>query len=125
MGQLKWGLFYAMPQKLVDIQTLDSAGRGPIGSIAILFQETRRLLVSFGAVVIILLLAFGPFIQQIISYFTRLTDIHSETSGATTKIVDYFAPAINYDSVYSTGLWSGDNMLDPSCPSGNCTWPKF
>lgn len=57
MGQLKWGWFYAMPQKLIDIQTLDSAGRGPIGSIAILFQETRRSLASFGAVVIILLLA--------------------------------------------------------------------
>ncbi|CAG8201205.1 unnamed protein product [Penicillium salamii] len=127
MGQLKWAWFYTKPNKLLDIQTLDSASRGPLGSITTLFQKTRRSFASFGAVVLVLLLAFDPFIQQIISYPTRLTAMKNSTSVAIAKKLDYFVPTIEYDSVYSSGLWSEseDNELSPSCPSGNCTWKKF
>ncbi|KAJ5750761.1 hypothetical protein N7533_007789 [Penicillium manginii] len=111
---------------LLDMQTLDSAGRGPLGSMASLFQKTRRSLASVGAAVLILLLAFDPFIQQIISYPTRLTAIHGGTDVATTKMLDYFAMGVNYDLVYSSGLWSdNDIVLSSSCSSGNCNWQKF
>ena len=125
MGQLKWVWFYTKPKKLLDIQTLDSASRGPLGSIASLFQKTRRSLASIGAAVIILLLVFDPFIQQIISYPTRLTDKHRSTSIAIAKRLDYFAPSIDWKFIYSSGLWSEDTLLSPSCSTGNCTWSNF
>ncbi|CAG8947796.1 unnamed protein product [Penicillium salamii] len=123
MGQLKWSWFHANPNKLVDIQILDSASRGPLGSIATFFQKTRRSLASLGAAVIILLLAFDPFIQQIISYPTRL--VAMPNGNAIAKRLEFFAPDMEYDFVYTSGLWSDDTMLSPSCPSGNCTWSKF
>lgn len=87
------------------------------------FQKTRRSLASFGAAVIILLLAFDPFIQQIISYPTRL--VAMPNGNPTAKRLEFFAPDMEYDFVYTSGLWSDDTMLSPSCPSGNCTWSKF
>ncbi|CAG8390446.1 unnamed protein product [Penicillium salamii] len=125
MGQLKWTWFYAKPQRLIDMQTLDSASRGPLGSITTLFKGTRRSLASLGAVIIIFLLAFDPFIQQIISYPIRLTTVSDGISPAITKRLGYFTPDLDYNTVYSTGLWSEDTILSPDCPSGNCTWSKF
>lgn len=125
MGQLKWTWFYATPKRLIDIQTLDSASRGPLGSITTLFNGTRRSLASLGAVTIIFLLAFDPFIQQIISYPIRLTTVSDGTNLAIAKRLGYFTPDLDYSTVYSTGFWSEDTLLSPDCPSGNCTWSKF
>ncbi|CAG8948572.1 unnamed protein product [Penicillium salamii] len=125
MGQLKWTWFYATPKRLIDIQTLDSASRGPLGSITTLFKGTRRSLASLGAVTIIFLLAFDPFIQQIISYPIRLTTVSDGMSPAITKRLGYFTPDLDYSTVYATGLWSEDTILSPDCPTGNCTWSKF
>lgn len=126
IGQLKWVWFNGKPKKLLDIQTFDSASRGPLGSITILFQKTRRSIVSFGAAVMILLVAFDPFIQQIINYPTRLTAMQNNTSFAIAKKLDYFITEIEYPALISTGIWSDDiTPSPPKCSSGNCTWPNF
>ncbi|CAG8313486.1 unnamed protein product [Penicillium salamii] len=51
--------------------------------------------------------------------------MHNATSVATTKRLDYYVPDIEFDVAYSSGLWSNDSMLSPSCSTGNCTWAKF
>ncbi|CAG8376837.1 unnamed protein product [Penicillium salamii] len=85
-------------------------------------QERRHLIVPVE----------GPSVRS--RPYSRKRDGHSRllgqwffTSVAIAKKLDYFVPTIEYDSVYSSGLWSEseDNELSPSCPSGNCTWKKF
>ncbi|OQE20445.1 hypothetical protein PENSTE_c013G03884 [Penicillium steckii] len=127
MGQLKWTWFYKEPRKLLDIQILDSASRGPLGSIANFFQKTKRSFVSVGAAIIVLLLTFDPFIQQIISYPTRLVPDKKGANFGIAKKLEYFIPSIDYAFVFPSGFWSdSDNtILNPRCSSGNCTWLPF
>jgi hypothetical protein len=95
MGQLKWVWFYANPKKLLDIQTLDSASRGPLGSITALYQRTRRSIASLGAAVIILLLAFDPFIQQIINYPIRWSAMYDDNTYAAMNGIGIFTPMLD------------------------------
>ncbi|OQE18293.1 hypothetical protein PENSTE_c018G06054 [Penicillium steckii] len=107
------------------MQTFDSASRGPFGSMMMLFQN-RISLASFGAVVIILSLAFDPFVQQIVTYPTRLAPT-SEAPAVTKRLMAFVpsASAVQWDIAYASGIWADDNVFHPSCPSGNCIWPQF
>lgn len=104
MGQQKWAWFYANPHKLIDLQILDSASRGPLGSITTFFQRTRRSFASFGAAVIVLMLTFDPFVQQIISYPTRSAIMKDGTDITTAKMLNYFLPPMTYDLTYPSGF---------------------
>lgn len=53
------------------MQVFDAASRGPLGSLGILIHHRAQSLVFLGAAVIVLLLAFDPFMQQVISYPVR------------------------------------------------------
>ncbi len=75
-GQLKW-LHMRLPksQPLVDLETFESAGSGPLGSLSLLYrwQPDRAPLaplVYTAAFVTIAALAMGPFAQQIVSVQT-------------------------------------------------------
>ncbi|EMD89921.1 hypothetical protein COCC4DRAFT_68261 [Bipolaris maydis ATCC 48331] len=63
IGQLKW-LLFRRPQPLWNLEHLDTAARGPWGSL-LLFFRTRSLDAAFvGCMVIILSVGIGPFSQQ-------------------------------------------------------------
>ncbi|KAJ5177547.1 uncharacterized protein N7500_000246 [Penicillium coprophilum] len=128
VSQLKWVWFRAEPKQLLHLQHFDSASRGSLGSIMILFQHRGRTLVSFGAAIIVLLLAFDPFVQQILSYHTRSAAIHDDTGVAVTKRLKHFVPdasEVEWDLAWVSGIWSNDNMFHPTCSSVNCTWPRY
>lgn len=71
ISQLK-GLHFRRPvqsagkAQLVGIQRFDAASRGPLGSLMIIFHHCAGSLASLGAGVIVLLLAFDPFMQQVL-----------------------------------------------------------
>ncbi|KAL2849938.1 hypothetical protein BJY01DRAFT_245734 [Aspergillus pseudoustus] len=71
IGQLKWIWFYKTRKQLNDMESFDSASRGPLGSLFMVLQDKGRSLVSLGSVVTILALAFDPFVQQILTYPTK------------------------------------------------------
>jgi hypothetical protein len=128
VSQLKWIWFRSKPKQLLDMQTFDGASRGPLGSIMILFQHKGRSLISFGAAIIVLLLAFDPFVQQILSYPTRSAAIDNGAGVALTKRLDYFAPEANevqWELAWPSGIWSDDSIFHPTCSSENCTWPRY
>lgn len=126
MGQGKWCWFRISKvqsrRRLMDVQTLDDASRGPLGSVKLLFRQTFVSLCAMGAVVVILSLGYEPFLQQLVSYPVELAQISDE---AQTKR----AAAIIGDDYYTrimSGLY-GEHLYarTPLCPSGNCTWPLF
>ena len=130
IGQLKWIWFRTGKRRLKSLQTFDEASRGPLGSFSVLFTRPGRKsrLVTLGAAITVLALAFEAFIQQIMSYPIRQVGKDSSQASAkrNTILFDYL---LDYEqdlmSAIHVGMWTSNFDLNPSCPSGNCTWPPF
>ena len=128
--QLKW-LWFQNPtqRRLFGMQSFDAASRGPLGSLMIIIEHGAHSLVCLGAALIILLLAFDPFIQQVISYPLLSVADPDNMSGAAAPQVTRYIPApriIDWKNAIMQGLWSSEDMsFEPKCSSGNCTWDPF
>lgn len=69
VSQLKWLWFHqSKAHSLNDIQLIDSASRGPLGALQLIWHTPRMDLASFSAVIIILSFGMDPFTQQILSF---------------------------------------------------------
>lgn len=128
--QLKWLWFQGPAQRrLFGMQSFDAASRGPLGSLMIIIEHGAHSLVCLGAALIILLLAFDPFIQQVISYPLLSVADPDNMGGAAAPQVTRYIPApkiIDWTNAIMQGLWSDENMnVEPKCSSGNCTWDPF
>lgn len=130
VGQLKWVWFYKRRTQLDSMQLFDSASRGPLGSFMVISKHRGQSLVSLGALITILVLAFDPFIQQSLTYPIRNTVDVTNSSAAAAQQVTYILPYGSLDEYWSivfTAQWA-DNAAEiptPACPTGNCTWPPF
>lgn len=127
LSQNKWVWLQSSAQPLLDVQAFDSASRGPLGSMMMLFQG-KRSLATLGAAVTVVFLAFDPFVQQITEYPTRSAPITDGSGIAVTRSLGQFTPSVlqsEWGVAYLTGVWSDDNLYQPQCSSGNCTWPVF
>ncbi|CAG8191883.1 unnamed protein product [Penicillium salamii] len=106
----------------------EDASRGPLGSISLLFRHPGQPLASLGATILILMLAFEPFVQQILSYPTEPTLTATETHAATVPQVQYYdqsVATIPLTGAYYMGIWNKEFDIKPICPSGNCTWQSY
>ena len=126
MGQSKWCSFASKPKRLQDLQNMDDAARGPLGSVTMLFSWTTMSLCFVGAVIVIIALGFDSFIQQVVSY--PLRDVGVTSSAALTRqavaLQNLHGSASMFGDVYA-GIFSDSFDRTPICPSGNCTWPVF
>lgn len=130
IGQLKWIWFQdAKTRQLLGMQAFDSASRGPLGSLVIIFSHRGRSLVSFGAAIVIVLLAFDPSFQQVLSYPVRNTILGLFDGNATAPQAYNMGMNVNNDTVVAEstllGLWTSGFHVQPTCPFGNCTWSNF
>ncbi|KAL5333535.1 hypothetical protein BJX70DRAFT_380753 [Aspergillus crustosus] len=126
IGQLKWIGVRKQRIRLNDIQLADDAGRGPLGSFFILMRYKGRSIVCIGAAVIVLALAYDPFMQQIISYPIQRTtspDLHASFKQPRYPLFDDNETDIR-DAVYA-GIWTDSFETAPYCPFGNCTFAPF
>lgn len=127
ISQSKW-CWFTSPRSLRDIQSFDDASRGARGSIALLFSSRIRSSASIGAVIIVLTLAFDPFVQQVIKY--KIRDIQDNASTATITKASIFSvdrDSGRYINALNAGIWSEGAELDfnPVCETGDCTWSAF
>ncbi|CEJ58310.1 hypothetical protein PMG11_06972 [Penicillium brasilianum] len=143
--QLKW-LHFRGPrqQRLSGMQEFDNASRGPLGSISIIVSHQAKSLVCLGAAVIVILLAFEPFMQQVISYPVLAVNITDGKAAAKQLHGALVSPAVlktftleqaaqsmwslsdDFAAAWGQGLWSNDGFeVAPVCSSGNCTWEEF
>lgn len=116
IGQLKWIWSRQGKRQLYDMQAVDDASRGPLGSLTILLQRQHpgSLLLSLGATVMIIPVAFDPFVQQIVSYPVR--QVISPSDVATMKQTRFPLSAEN----------TGDDVDDAFDHAMNAgLWPKF
>ncbi|KAH7091082.1 hypothetical protein FB567DRAFT_264387 [Paraphoma chrysanthemicola] len=135
IGQLKW-LWFGQDVPLWDFHLFDAASRGPWGSFMLLLRTRMRHLVSLGALVTVLALAFEPFFQQIVTYPERLAQAGSGMAfAATTYIPDRpFLTRGQSKSNSPMGMavdiafnMPNDTRGPPpsTCPTGTCTWPTY
>lgn len=139
ISQLKWLWFWnqTKPKPIVDFQIYDSASRGPWGSLCLLAQPRLMHYASLGAFITIIALAMEPSLQLIPSYTARLTpQLDQEATIPTSHYYsqvqhnmqagDTTAPS-GFQGAFYAGLYgSGSNQtIVPSCPTGNCTWPRY
>jgi hypothetical protein len=126
LGQVKWAWF-TENRKLSDMQTFDDATRGPWGALVLLCSRSVRPLASLGAVITILALAYGPFLQQLVRYpvvYESVPSFEASTKRATS--LNATSNFTNWDSA-RVAAWLDLRQLDrdPGCPTGNCSWPTF
>ncbi|KAL3490754.1 hypothetical protein BJX62DRAFT_237868 [Aspergillus germanicus] len=130
ISQLKWlWVKDGEPKQLLGMQVFDNASRGPLGALTMLFKYSGRSLVSLGAVLTILMLAFEPFVQQILSY--PLQYIENSSMPAVTFQSRagplYFADFPGGQTALYRALWSitedmtSDLRLVCEPPSANAT----
>ena len=63
LGQARWIWFSQKARPLNDVNRIDEASRGPLGSFKILGQPVARSFISIGALAVILSAAIDPFVQ--------------------------------------------------------------
>jgi hypothetical protein len=78
MGELKW-LWFNAGHSLTDIQVFDSAARGPLGAVIMLWSFRGRSLACLGAVVILAGLSLDFGFQQLVTYPLRPVTIDAAT----------------------------------------------
>lgn len=140
ISQNKWTWFSQRAGKarqLKDLKTFDDASRGAIGSLRLLVITNFQQIASFGALVVVLALAFDTFAQNVLGYEFR-EDPHStrvvggvprsEVYGPTysVSIPNWFAFDVPFQmkAAISNGVMGLSTSLPaPLCSTGNCTWP--
>lgn len=82
LSQLKWIHFQQRARKLSDLQVFDSASRGPLGALKLLWSlRFRAAAASCGAILTVLALATEPFVQQILTYPNLLRNATNVTAS--------------------------------------------
>lgn len=81
ISQLKWLWFTTNSHPLDQFQAFDAASRGRFGSLRLFWKlRSFRNLVSIGATLSVITLAFGPFVQQVITTPSRLEAVGLATT---------------------------------------------
>ncbi|KAL8685577.1 MAG: hypothetical protein Q9224_005763 [Gallowayella concinna] len=104
IGQSKWIWFSRQQRPLQDLALIDSASRGPLGSLQLLYRSVARSPISIGAIVVVLSVAIDPFIQLAVGTTDTVmykNDSSTEISYAKKYSRGYFTPLVS-DSVKST-----------------------
>ncbi|KAL4985459.1 hypothetical protein BDW68DRAFT_143839 [Aspergillus falconensis] len=83
----KSSLIYATGSvfELDEVQLFDSASRGPLGSLFMIIHHKGQSLVSLEVTLTILVLNFAPFVQQALTYPTRLAEYPDGSGFAAAK----------------------------------------
>ncbi|KAL8785501.1 MAG: hypothetical protein Q9213_003327 [Squamulea squamosa] len=139
VSQCKW-LWYrqAEPRRLQDLQLFDDASRGPWGAIQLLFSLRARHLAFLGAVVVVLVNFFDPFIQQVVVYRSRSISAEAAPEIARSRVYaarsDEGLPLPSVvDLSMKAGIYNGvfdikdnaDSAISHTCSTGDCSWQNF
>lgn len=133
LSQQKW-IWFCKDRTLVDLLRFDQATRGPWGSFILPFGLSgMSLMGSFGALIMVLAVAVGPFAQQLVHYET--CSLASTTNNATAHRQGlYYLTGQHINSIFNrpeysmqlainAGIFAPQaNAVPVVCPSRNCTF---
>ncbi|KAI0414990.1 hypothetical protein F5X98DRAFT_234993 [Xylaria grammica] len=84
LGQAKWNIFSTGSGTLALFDAFDQASRGPWGSVGLACRLRLRHLASIGAVAVITLLSYEPFLQATITQYGELYGEYSRLGSRAT-----------------------------------------
>ncbi|CAI7652420.1 unnamed protein product [Penicillium manginii] len=136
LGQQKWVWLSQKKRPLSNLRVFDSASRGIYGSAELIWHLRARHFAVLGSLALILALAFDPFTQNLIQYYSHLDIDSSQTAmlsncsfydslGLPSHSVNFVEPEMKanvYNALFnsdSSQPWSTPQF---TCSSGNCTW---
>ncbi|KAG8158222.1 hypothetical protein KVR01_011983 [Diaporthe batatas] len=135
IGQSKWAYFSAKARRLADVDIMEAAARGPLGSIMMLSRIPWGV-ATLGAVVTVLALGVDTFAQQVIST-EAVPEWADDGTAAFGLARDYFGGALGAPRSWSRSYWTTDRMqgailkafyeleIPPSFGCGtNCSWDQ-
>lgn len=135
MSQLKW-VWFQQGHPLSHYQAFESAARGPLGSIILLWTLKGRRLACIGALIVVAALGIGFSIQSLVIYPLRPVATDPASIGKTnlyygteSEIVGGLPYGMSTDMLGASlrGIFQSDDRSEMKfgCPSGNCTWKPF
>jgi hypothetical protein len=120
---------------------MDDASRGPLGAFSVLVFWTGGSLAALGSIITLLMIAFGPFLQQLVEYPSRNMTQHDSFALAPRNLAytlhfpptsDEFAISpweenVELVHLLEAGIWSDPKPFDqePTCSTGHCSWPEY
>lgn len=138
-GQIKWNWFWTRPRRLDDFRIFDNVLGSPLGAVKMLATPriASKSIVSVISVLTLLSLAVGPFSQQLLRYESRpvaldvasiprsnMYDAHTAGAIVSQTNTDLAIKASFYNGMFNSAQPSLF-AVQPACPTGNCTWPRF
>ena len=130
IGQLKWCSLGQTRRRISDMQAMDDASRGPLGAAKILTSLTGGTMGTLGAATTVLMVAFSPFLQQLLSYpLHEVEQTHlSVWAPRNSNYTSFFANGNTSPDLFKAieaGLWSEPRLLEPIFPTTHCEWDNF
>ncbi|OCT46598.1 hypothetical protein CLCR_01868 [Cladophialophora carrionii] len=137
INQLKWVWFQRGRRPLAHFQKFESAARGPLGSIMLLWTLRCRRLACIGAVIVLAALGVGFSFQALVVYPLRAVAVGTsaiqrtnnewQPISVTTEVPGSVIGAVysgifQYSSVFSNRRIVDAPQMKVSCSTGNCTW---
>lgn len=129
IGQLKWCWFTKSGKRLRDVEVLDNASRGPLGAISMLSSALGGPFAWLGAVITILMVSFGPLLQQLLEYPMRESPIPT-SEAKLFRNIGFNQWALD-DDIYresiASAVFSNEMSYNPNitCPSKQCSWDNY
>ncbi|KAI4906766.1 hypothetical protein J4E90_010225 [Alternaria incomplexa] len=118
LGQLKWTWFGSRERSLADLDAFDAASRGLTGSLQLIWKLKARYIATLGATGIILSVAFDPFVQNLVGYYTKdVVDLSGLAFVANTSVYHSEGYVTNNYTMNGKG-WTGD---EPKYVASSCT----
>ena len=128
LGQLKW-IWFQGGHPLSHFAAFDSAARGPLGSVILLWTLRGRRLACLGALIVVASLAIDFALQALILYPLRPVDMsinatipRANNYGPLFLPTDDLEPSMYgaiFGGVYN---WKANYQVQASCTTGNCTF---
>ncbi|KAI0198813.1 hypothetical protein F4808DRAFT_472459 [Astrocystis sublimbata] len=118
IGQAKWNWFRSRKGSLIGFERFDDASRGPWGAPWLIIWLRARHWVAIGSLVTILLAAFEPFLQTVVSLTDRTFELkaNSDVSITRSEFLNYSTcstkPLVFTPSTGSTNIFSALKTFD-------------
>jgi hypothetical protein len=127
VGQLKWCWYRRSKKSLNDAQTMDDASRGLSGAIRMLCSRTGGYLAGFGGAITLLLVAFGPLLQQLLEYPTRDHRFFTDDAAILQNLNFTVDVAGQMRSALMAGIYADQEIFQqtPRCPTAQCQWESY
>lgn len=125
IGQMQWS-WLTLERPLHDAALYDGAGRGPWGSLQLLYtQRFRQPLAAVGAIITIMAVAVDPMVQGLVHPVDCSTEMKNEIASLPRTSAFHYKrnTYVTLDhEVLTRGIFYTGSTLSAECSTGNCTF---